>query len=92
MAGKSQENRSYIVQGSGGTLSLVSGEWKYITPGKGARYNPNVNIELGNDTVPQLYNLSKDTGEKNNVAKEQPEILEKLTGKLKTLRETTKTR
>jgi arylsulfatase A-like enzyme len=90
--GKSLENRSYIIQGSGGTLSLVMDDWKYITPGKGARYNPNVNIELGNDSVPQLYNLSLDLGEKTNVAKEQPEIVEKLTVKLTSVKESAQTR
>jgi arylsulfatase A-like enzyme len=90
--GKSQENRSFITQGSGGTLSLVMNNWKYITPGKGARYNPQVNIELGNDTVPQLYNLSLDLGEKSNVVKEHPEILEKLKVKLKSVKESAQTR
>jgi arylsulfatase A-like enzyme len=90
--GNTHVNRSYVIQGSGGTQSLVTGDWKYITPGKGARYNPQVNIELGNDSIPQLYNLSLDTKEKNNVAKEQPEILEKLTSQLKSLRATAKTR
>jgi arylsulfatase A-like enzyme len=92
LLGKSWHDREYIVEGSAGTLSLVMGDWKYITPGKGARLNPQVNIELGNDTIPQLYNLSLDLGEKSNVAKEQPEILEKFTGKLKSVRETVKTR
>jgi arylsulfatase A-like enzyme len=90
--GMSRNNREYIVEGSSGALSLVSGDWKYITPGKGARYNPQVDIELGIDTVPQLYNLVLDLGEKSNVAMEQPGILEKLTGKLSFIRESRQTR
>lgn len=90
--GKSSENRSYIVEGSGGTLSLIIGDWKYITPGKGARYNPQVNIELGNDSVPQLYNLSEDIRESMNLAGQKPETVDMLKQKLNTIRESAKTR
>jgi arylsulfatase A-like enzyme len=87
--GKSEKNREYIVQQSSGTLCFVQGEWKYITPGKGARYSKPVDIELGNDTVPQLYNLVKDVGETQNVAGENQAILQKLVEKLETVRAAT---
>ena len=35
-------------------------------------------IELGNDKQPQLYNLSSDPAEKQNVADEYPEIVKQL--------------
>jgi arylsulfatase A-like enzyme len=90
--GKSNENRSYIVQGSAGTLSLVMGDWKYITPGKGSRYNPQVNIELGNDTVPQLYNLAADIRESTNIADQEPEKTDLLKQKLNEVRGSKMTR
>jgi arylsulfatase A-like enzyme len=90
--GKSENGREYIVQGSSGTLSFVMGEWKFITPGNGARYNALVNIEMGKDTVPQLYNLKLDVGEKQNVARENQEILQTLVRKLEAVRATEITR
>ena len=48
-------------------------EWKYITPSNGPKFNKNTGTEYGNDTVPQLYNLSTDQGERNNVAGKYPE-------------------
>ncbi len=67
--GKSVRDRKYIIEQSvSGALSVVKGNWKYISPNKGPRYSANTNIELGNDTVPQLYNLSDDIGERTNVA------------------------
>jgi arylsulfatase A len=58
--------RSVVVQG--GALALIEDGWKYIAPNNGAPLNKLVNIETGNSSVPQLYNLDKDIGEKNNMA------------------------
>jgi hypothetical protein len=63
---------------SAGTLSVSDGVWKYIEPSNGARYNKLTNIELGNDTLPQLYNLKNDIGEKNNLYLDNPKKLEEL--------------
>ncbi len=85
--GTSKTGREQMVlQGSG--LSLRQGHWKYIGPSERARVNKNTNTELGNDTVPQLYDLSSDAGETRNVAgkfpdrvKEMDALLRKLTGR-----------
>ncbi len=77
LLGNSTQGRDYVIE-SAGTLSVSDGEWKYIEPGKGARYNRLTNIELGNDTLPQLYNLKNDIGEKNNLYLDNPEKLDKL--------------
>ena len=68
------------------TLSIVSENWKYITPSHAPGYNPSTNIELGQDTIPQLYNLAEDPGEKNNIAGELPEKVKELTVKLESLK------
>ena len=57
---------------------MSDGEWKYIEPSNGSRYNRLTDIELGNDTLPQLYNLKNDIGEKNNLYLDNPEKLEEL--------------
>ncbi len=79
LLGNSQIGRDYIIE-SANTLSVSDGKWKYIEPNKGRRYNKLVDIELGNDTLPQLYNLKNDVGETNNLYLDNPEKLEELKG------------
>jgi hypothetical protein len=62
-----------------GRLSVVKENWKYIEPGPGDKLYAHVNIESGNDTIPQLYDLKTDIGEKNNVAIDNPLIVNELT-------------
>lgn len=82
-----KENREFIIQQAvNSRLGIIQGDWKYIPAGPGAAINKQVNIELGNDLKPQLYNLKKDAGEKNNLADQHPEIVEKLMQKLKELK------
>ena len=81
--GKEAEGRPYLVeQNAQNNLSITSGEWKYIEPGKGVPFNKNVGIETGNSSLPQLYNLHKDLGEQKNVAEQYPDVVEELAAKL----------
>lgn len=84
LLGNSHRNRSYLVTHAG-TLSLIADEWKYIAPSKGPRINRAVNIELGNDSAPQLYHLTKDIHEQNNVAARYPGKVKAMAEKLKKL-------
>ena len=70
--GKDKIGREYIIE-QAGILAIKKGDWKFIKSGKGARLNPLVNIELGNDSEDQLYNLKTDPTEKNNVSTAQKE-------------------
>jgi len=70
--GKDKIGREYIIE-QAGTLAIKKGDWKFIKSGKGARLNTLVNIELGNDSEDQLYNLKTDPTEKNNVSTAQKE-------------------
>ena len=80
---KKSLSREYIVeQALNNTLSIVSGNWKYIEPSNGSPINKNTNTETGNLKVPQLYNLSIDIGEKNNVAQQFLDIVKQLQGLL----------
>ena len=79
LTGLSKTGRDWLVEhSSNGRLSLIRGDWKIIEPGPGPKLNMNTNIETGNDTVPQLYNLKTDLGEKNNVAGENIEKYNEL--------------
>lgn len=77
LLGEDTKGRDYIIE-QAGALSVSDGEWKYITPGKGAAYSKLTNIELGNNAESQLYNLKQDIGEKKNLAAEYPEIVERM--------------
>jgi len=48
--------------------------------------NVQTNTELGNDAVPQLYDLSKDPGERQNLAEQFPDRVKELQGRLQAIR------
>ncbi|RXM49065.1 arylsulfatase [Flavobacterium sp. YO12] len=86
LTGKSKKDRSYLIE-QGASLSIIQGKWKYIEPSNGPRVDHDVNIELGNDPKPQLYDLSKDIGEKINLASQYPEVVANLSALLKSSKE-----
>lgn len=90
--GESAEGREYVVVQSTGTLAIREGDWKHIVPSKAARYNANVDIELGHDTIPQLYNLRNDPGEKENLYTSQTELTGKLAEKIGAIRQADSTK
>jgi arylsulfatase A-like enzyme len=91
LIGRSKRGRDHIVEHAGG-LALRQGKWKYIEPGKGPKRNANTNTELGNDTNPQLYDLSKDPGEQNNVASQHPDQVKAMESLLRRLRDSGRSR
>lgn len=91
LTGKDPKGRSWLIL-QGGPLSLVQGDMKYITPSQGPKVNKLVNIELGNDTEPQLYDLGKDIGEQRNIAAQFPEKVKEMAAELQRLKEANKTR
>lgn len=82
--GKSDIGRSMLIEqggnvlGKGGSLAIVKEGWKFIPPNDGSPYEKLVDIETGNSTAPQLYNLNDDLGEKNNLAKKYPKMVKEL--------------
>ena len=82
---KRTRGREYIVENAG-TLSITVDGWKYIAPSGGAAKNHDVNIELGNAKEPQLYHLTEDIGERNNVAELYPERVAELAARLEEVR------
>jgi hypothetical protein len=60
------------VIGAASSLTVLTNEWKYIEPNKGNAYSLHTNTELGNNPEDQLYNITIDRGEYDNVAVENP--------------------
>lgn len=80
LLGDSKTGRDYIVEHSSG-LSLRSGEWKYIAPGKVRDgLGPWKNIVVAEPGL--LFNLSADPGETKDLAAEIPEKTRELAGML----------
>ena len=80
LIGKDRVGREWIVQQAlNHTLSLRTKDWKYIEPcdSKVKVYQPE-NVETGNLSEPQLYKVSEDIHENNNVAKENMDVLFKM--------------
>lgn len=69
----------------GFTLALRDGNWKYIQPFRGKSipdWMANKDVEPGLHDYPQLFNLSEDIGEQNNLAEEYPEKVEQYEARI----------
>ncbi|MEZ4702826.1 MAG: arylsulfatase [Rhodothermales bacterium] len=87
LIGHMPAGREHLVEhNTGGTLSIIRGDWKYIEPSDRAAYNAYTNTELGNAPTPQLYNLADDPGERTNVAEAHPDIAAELAALLEGLK------
>lgn len=87
LLGKEDSSREYVVQQNlNNTLSIVKGQWKYIEPSNAPAIEFWTKMELGNEKQAQLYDLSSDPSEKENVAKKNSKIV----GELAALLERTK--
>jgi arylsulfatase A-like enzyme len=89
--GKSEKGRKNLVLEAASKTAFRKGDWAMIPPYKGAALNSDVAIETGNSINYQLYNLKEDIGQKNNLAKLNPNKLkemitdfEKIRGKVST--------
>jgi arylsulfatase A-like enzyme len=85
LLGKDTKGREWLVEHANG-LGLIEGDWKYIVPGNGPKIQANTNTEMGNDPGPQLYDLSKDIGEQNNLAAQYPERVKAMAERLAKVR------
>ena len=86
LLGKTNQGRNTYIEHAG-TLAIVSGDWKYISPSNGKAMTYATNIETGNAVIAQLYNLKDDIGEKNNLATQYPEKVTALELLLKQIKE-----
>lgn len=78
LMGISDQGRDQLVVESSFKTAFRRGDWVMIPPYKGPAIQTSVNIELGNDTEFQLYDLKNDLGQKTNLAKSNPEKLREM--------------
>lgn len=78
LLGESQQGREELILEATTRTAYRKGNWAYIPPYEGPAINKFVNIELGNSEKEQLYDLSQDIGQRNNLASSQPEKLEEM--------------
>lgn len=91
LLGDSKRGRDHLVEQSR-ALALRQGKWKYIEPNPGPAVNQNTNTELGTAASPQLYDVSVDPGERNNVAAAHPERVRDMAAMLQRIRSSSGTR
>jgi arylsulfatase A-like enzyme len=91
LLGKTGKGREWVVEHSGG-LSIIKGDWKLIEPSSGPKIQVNTNTETGNSIFPQLYNMNSDIGEKFNVAKHNPDLVNEMSELLRKIRTDGRTR
>lgn len=86
LMGQSDEGRELMVEESQ-ILSIRKGNWKYIPATEvTADWMKRKGIEGGLQNTPQLYDLSSDPGEQNNLAEEKPELVEEMDVDLQKIR------
>jgi arylsulfatase A-like enzyme len=78
LLGKNESGRDELVLEATSRTAFRKGDWAMIPPYNGPARNDLVDIELGNDSVYQLYNLKEDLGQQNNLAESDPEKLQEL--------------
>jgi len=85
LLGEDATGRTDLVE-QGGPVSLRQGRWKFVPANAGVARNKGTNSETGNAPGPQLYDLSKDLGESQNLAKTQPEQVQSMSAALEKAR------
>jgi len=84
--GKSDSGREEMILEATSRTALRKGDWILIPPYKGPAINRQVNIELGNSNEYQLYNLREDIAQQNNLAKEKPDLTQKMIQRFEEIR------
>lgn len=86
LLGNSTEGRENLIIEASARTAFRAGDWVMIPPYNGKKINKQVNIELGNDTSYQLYNLTEDLAQQQNLATTNPQKLEELVAKFEAIR------
>jgi arylsulfatase A-like enzyme len=84
--GKSAKGRKNLVIEANTKTAFRQGDWMMIPPYPGDPILEEVNIEMGNSSEFQLYNLKVDIGQKNNLAKAQPKKLKEMQKNFESIR------
>ncbi|MDR3715730.1 MAG: arylsulfatase [Puia sp.] len=86
LLGHSSTGRKELVE-QGGSLSLITPDWKYIEPGEGPAVFAGVDIESGYSGHAQLYDMRKDIGEKQDLSTRYPATVRKMQARLAEIRD-----
>ena len=78
LMGQSDEGRDEMVIEATSRTAFKRGDWVMIPPYEGPAVNDKVQIELGNDSDFQLYNLTEDIEQQNNLAALKPVKLQEM--------------
>ena len=84
--GKANQGRENLIIEATTRTAFRQGDWILIPPYKGPAINKIKNIETGNSKEFQLYNLKEDIGQKNNLAKANPEKLQEMIKNFESIR------
>lgn len=79
--GHDHQGRKYIIEHAS-THSITVGRWKYIVPNSGSATAWQTGNQTGNNPEPQLYNISRDPGERVNLASKNPRKVAQLSSLL----------
>ena len=86
LLGRQAQGRRHLVEEATGRTALRAGNWKLIPPYPGPAVLGNVNIEIGNSSQYQLFNLLEDPGERENLALAETDTLQALVSKYQEIR------
>ena len=79
LLGDDASPRPYVIEQSlSHTLSVRTATWKYIEPSDGREFMQLEKVETGNAPLPQLYDMTDDSGERTNVAEKHPQVVYEL--------------
>lgn len=93
LLGQERNTSDYVVQQNlSNTLSIISGDWKYIEPSNKPAIEHWTGMELGNAPKGQLYNITEDPTEQNDVAAANPEKVAELSALLEKVKAARQTR
>lgn len=78
--GQSTEDRPWVSElNQTRTLAVRTPQWKYIPANSGAvRIDWGCDVETGNQSYDQLFDMVNDPGETTNVATQNPEVLQEM--------------
>jgi len=78
LSGQSDQGRNSLIIEATTRTAYKQGDWVMIPPYGGPEVLEQVNIEIGNSSNYQLYNLKDDKSQQNNLANSKPEKLQEL--------------
>lgn len=85
LTGTSKSGRDELVLEAVGNTCMRTKKWYYIPPHEGVKVYQLVNIESGRDLQPQLYSVTSDIGQKENVAKDYPDVVDQMDERFKAI-------